>query len=95
MADKVKKIFPRLIFLICVCLVVEILCNIKVMTLDKKESGEHIITEAVSEKEGFEKKEEGYELKESTGTIKWELNDRYVDKFIYYFKSTKEKTMCW
>lgn len=38
MADKVKKIFPRLIFLICVCLVVEILCNIKVMTLDKKES---------------------------------------------------------
>ena len=37
MADKVKKIFPRLIFLICVCLVVEILCNIKVMTLDKKE----------------------------------------------------------
>lgn len=90
MADKVKKIFPRLIFLICVCLVVEILCNIKVMTLDKKESGEHIITEAVSEKEGFEKKEEGYELEESTGTIKWELNDRYVDKFIYYFKSTKE-----
>lgn len=86
--NKVYKIALLIICIFCVCGIIELISNIRLLGLPRSERGKYILEESQVDLEGFEKKGSKYILSEDSGKITWSFNKRYISKFTYDFSSS-------
>lgn len=78
----VKVLFIGIIILLS-CVLCEVICNIKVLCLDKEEQGIFSVDKMFYSMDGFEKDNEKYVLNGEQGSITWKMDGRYIDKLSY------------
>lgn len=97
--NKPIRISPKLLLLIAIIVLagfaVDLFCQRQVLGLDEAEKGRFSLGRVMSEQQGFEDTEQGWQISGYAGRIVIPVEDRFVGRFAVHYDCTQRLDITW